>query len=557
MAARKGIECPTWRPRSKLTSEIQLQVCGSIFTVDKELLALKSSKISKLLQDNPRADLSLLLRDIPADQESMEIVGRFCHGFEITLSTQNIVRIACVAEYLGMTDTHCPNNLLTKAISFFDQHIINSWNNSIHALKSAENILEHALHLGLIDYCLETLISKALQNPSLLGEPIKNNLFLTSDDECDSDGNEKNGYRPNARRKLFDIDWKSEDLTSLSLRLYAPTIHAMIQHRVPQEYLAASICQYAKTWLLVKIDDDDMPVHEMNSRREIVETLSTLLPEQTNVVPCTFLSEMLKSAIMLDASSECRYGLELRIGKQLDQATVNDLLMPAQGYANDEKYDTGCVRRILKNFYCNYTGPDPTPLNSVSELIDEFLVEISSDIDLKTSTFLEIADMSVASSNGARRTSDGIYRAIDVYLDKHKHLIESEREMLCRVLDCSKLSAEACQHAARNERLPIRVVVQVLFVAQLKLRESIPKELVIEEGEEEVKVEIEKMGSKVMELEKECHDMKREIQCSGGGVKTKKMSVWREVKRKFGCVTVSKSMDDCNCHVKRKKVHPR
>ncbi|KAL2234281.1 UNVERIFIED_CONTAM: BTB/POZ domain-containing protein [Sesamum indicum] len=490
----------------------------------------------------------------------MELVGRFCHGFEINLSTENVVRVACVAQYLGMTESHCPNNLINTALLFFEHHIIPSWNNSIKALKSAENVLQQAVQLGLVDYCVESIISKVLDDPRLLGEPIKNSI---SDD--DSDENE-NAYRPNARRKLFDINWKSEDLSTLSLRLYAPIIQAMVQRNVPQEYVVANLCQYAKTWLFSNDKvGDDTPNYKRNSQREMVEALVKLLPNQRGIVPCKFLFEMLQFAVALDANAECKNGLETRIGKQLDQASVNDLLIPSQGYAKDEKYDTECVRRILKNFYCNYTGPDPCGLNSVAELIDEFLAEISVDIDLKISTFIALADMSVAASTGTQRSSDGLYRAIDIYLDKHRHLTESERDELCRVLDCNKLSDEACEHAAQNERLPIRVVVQVLFMSQLKLRESIPKEvqgpesrlLKVEEEEgdrkreEEVRAEIEKMGSKVWELERECHVMRREIE--RGSVRRQKMSMWKEMKRKLGCMT---SMHDCNCHVKKKKVHP-
>jgi len=35
-------------------------------------------------------------------------------------------------------------------------------------------------------------------------------------------------------------------------------------------------------------------------------------------------------------------------------------------------------------------------------------------------------------------------------------------------MDCRKLSAEACAHAVQNERLPLRVVVQVLFFEQAR-----------------------------------------------------------------------------------------
>lgn len=45
--------------------------------------------------------------------------------------------------------------------------------------------------------------------------------------------------------------------------------------------------------------------------------------------------------------------------------------------------------------------------------------------------------------------------------------------MLCNVMDSKKLSLEACAHAAQNERLPMRVVVQVLFMEQMQLRAAI------------------------------------------------------------------------------------
>ena len=41
------------------------------------------------------------------------------------------------------------------------------------------------------------------------------------------------------------------------------------------------------------------------------------------------------------------------------------------------------------------------------------------------------------------------------------------------MLDCQKLTLEACTHAAQNERLPLRAVVQVLFFEQLQLRHAI------------------------------------------------------------------------------------
>lgn len=45
---------------------------------------------------------------------------------------------------------------------------------------------------------------------------------------------------------------------------------------------------------------------------------------------------------------------------------------------------------------------------------------------------------------------------------------KADKKLLCRNLDCQKLSAGARAHAVRNELLPLRTVVQVLFFEQEK-----------------------------------------------------------------------------------------
>ncbi|KAL2551638.1 BTB/POZ domain-containing protein [Forsythia ovata] len=46
-----------------------------------------------------------------------------------------------------------------------------------------------------------------------------------------------------------------------------------------------------------------------------------------------------------------------------------------------------------------------------------------------------------------------------------------ERKKVCSVMDCQKLSREACAHAAQNDRLPVQTIVQVLYYEQERLRE--------------------------------------------------------------------------------------
>lgn len=53
-------------------------------------------------------------------------------------------------------------------------------------------------------------------------------------------------------------------------------------------------------------------------------------------------------------------------------------------------------------------------------------------------------------------------------LQQHPGMTKSEKKSICRLMDCRKLSPEACAHAVQNERLPLRVVVQILFFEQVR-----------------------------------------------------------------------------------------
>lgn len=59
-----------------------------------------------------------------------------------------------------------------------------------------------------------------------------------------------------------------------------------------------------------------------------------------------------------------------------------------------------------------------------------------------------------------------------VLTQEHPGINKSERKRICKLMDCKKLSADACIHAVQNERLPLRVVVQVLFFEQVRAAAS-------------------------------------------------------------------------------------
>ncbi|KAJ8451712.1 hypothetical protein Cgig2_018346 [Carnegiea gigantea] len=519
------------------------------FRLDKELLAKRSSKVAALLDENPYTDLSCFFENMGVDPETLEMVARFCHGFDISMTCENVIPLICISHDLGMTDSHSPNNLLSKALSYFQHQILPSWDLTIRALRAGAHSFEHAVDIGLFDHCTESLLAHALLDPSLVAQTDAdrpNNHITTATTTTTT-------YRSlSARRKLFCADHSTrptEELTSLPLEIYEPVLEAMARRGVPPEATAGSLLLYLRRH-----------VSNHNCKGEVIEAIERLLPKN-HPLPPALLFELYTLALFSGAGPGCVHGLETRIGKQLDQATVKDLLAL--------NLDVESLRRILKGYYGNFTDPDPSGLVVVADLMEDYLTEVASESDLDPPTFIKVAEMVRSTmSIGSDRSSDAVYRAVDVYLDKHKKLSELEREEVCQVLDFQRMSSDACDHAAQNQRLPLRVVVQALFVSQLQLRDNVIRAVGqsgnfsnVADGEEENKEEEVKSAR-----EEEETSERREI---GEGQKSnclcerrrkKKVSLWKEMKRKFGCMGSSngyEKMHDCNCQVrKKKKVHP-
>ncbi|CAI0375874.1 unnamed protein product [Linum tenue] len=264
-----------------------------------------------------------------------------------------------------------------------------------------------------------------------------------------------------------------------------------------------------------------------------LEELVTLLPTKKGVTPTSFLLSILRAAIFLQASSYCRENLERRVGAQLDEAALQDLLIPNMGYSVSETlYDVDCIQRIVDYFLITSQEAIEegaefmverealTSMTIVASLIDGFLSEIAPDVNMKLSKFETLA---ATIPDYARPVDDGLYHAIDVYLKAHPWMTELEKEQLCRLMNCQKLSLEASTHAAQNERLPLRVVIQVLFFEQLRLRTTVSGWFFVSDNLDNPHHHLigeinngnvidDEMKERVSELEKECLDMKEDIE---------------------------------------------
>ncbi|XP_042520350.1 BTB/POZ domain-containing protein At1g30440-like [Macadamia integrifolia] len=572
-----------WFCTTGLPSDVVVEVGEMSFHLHKFPLLSRSGVLEGLIakvSDEGEEGCVIQLLDIPGGAKTFELVARFCYGVKLELTASNAVYLRCAAEHLEMTEEYGEGNLIAQTELFLNQVVLRSWKDSVKALQTCEDIFPEAEDLNICKRCIESLAAKACTDPNLFGWPMMDNGRLMQ-----SPGGSVlwNGISTGARPRNASSDWWYVDVSTLSLPLYKRLISVMESRGIRQDTIAGSLVFYAKTYLpgmnrrqSVSESGTRPPPATLGTplseedQKLLLEEIDRLLPMQKGLTSTKFLFGMLRTSMILHASPSCISNLEKRIGLQLDQATLEDLLMPNFSYSMETLYNVECVQRILEHFLAmdQATGgatpcsdddrqlmgsPSLTPITMVAKLIDGYLAEVAPDINLKLPKFQALA---AAVPEYARPLDDGLYRAIDIYLKAHPWLTDSEREQLCRLMDCQKLSLEACTHAAQNERLPLRVIVQVLFFEQLQLRTSIAGCFLVSDNldgsrqlrsgfagsteggwgpaareNQVLKVGMDSMRMRVNELEKECSNMRQEIEKLGRG---KTSSKWGSVSKKFG-----------------------
>ncbi|KAL2333648.1 hypothetical protein Fmac_014861 [Flemingia macrophylla] len=528
----------------------------------------------------------------PGGAEAFEMAAKFCYGVKVDLSPSNVAALRCAGEFLEMTEEYSEDNLVSKTERFLSQHVLKSLKDSIKTLKTCDGLMPMAEMLGITQRCIDSVVSRASSaDPALFGWPV-------SDATSASKQVLWNGIDGAGRRKAGSGAGDSwfEDLALLRLPLFKRLILAMRTAELSPEIIETCVMYYAKKYIPGVSRSNRKPLPSSSSvaseveQKELLETVVSNLPLEKSSKPATatrFLFGLLRTANILNASEACRDALEKKIGFQLEEATLDDLLVPSYSYLNETLYDVDCVERILSHFLEGFEARSAEEaatrspaLMLVGKLIDGYLSEIASDANLKPEKFYSFA---ISLPDEARLFDDGLYRAVDVYLKAHPWVSEEEREKICGLLDCQKLTLEACTHAAQNERLPLRAVVQVLFFEQLQLRHAIAGTLMAAEaaaepgrqsaalereaengGEEGLGIEhvqerngtwrvavrenqvlrldMDSMRTRVHQLERECSSMKRVIakfdksSGGGGGGGGGVAGGWRvSLGRKFGC----------------------
>ncbi|KAF4375126.1 hypothetical protein F8388_017272 [Cannabis sativa] len=455
---------------TELATDIVINVGSVKFYLHKFPLLSKSSRLQKLVSNtNEENSDEINIHDIPGGPAAFEICTKFCYGMTVTLNAYNVVAARCAAEYLEMYETVEKGNLIYKIEVFLNSSIFRSWKDSIIVLQTTKSLFPWSEELKVISHCLDSVASKAcIETSRVEWSYTYNRKKLPSENDPLWNGARK---QPTVPR-----DWWVEDLCELQLDLYKRVITTIkSKGKISNDIIGEALHAYALR-RLPGFSKGVIQGGDVLKCRLAVETIISLLPTEKGSVPCSFLLKLLRATISLECGEAERHDIMRRISQHLEEATVADLLIRSP---SDETtiYDVDIVQSLVEDFSTrDHTAViDPLIENefleirsprysseaskvSVAKLIDGYLAEIARDPNLPLSKFVSLAEMV---SSFSRPSHDGIYRAIDMFLKEHPGISKSERKRICKLMDCRKLSAEACMHAVQNERLPLRSVVQV------------------------------------------------------------------------------------------------
>ncbi|XP_055808910.1 BTB/POZ domain-containing protein DOT3 [Solanum dulcamara] len=557
----------SWFATSQLPSDLSIRVEDITFYVHKYPIIARCGYLNQIdLHEPQNSNLGydIKLEKFPDGSETFETILKFCYGLPISLNPANVAALRCGSEYLEMTEAMEEGNLISKTEAFFTFVALSSWNDTIAVLKSCETLSPWADNLQIVRRCCDSIAWKMFRENSTAREIITN-----------------------------QGTWWFDDVATLRIDFFLRIITAVRVKGIKPEIIGSCIMNYGEKWLLSMYDETtrgmdctngtnrrndsqwsitsgrigETSIGQNKEQRTIIESLISILPPQKETVSCKFLLRLLKLSIVYAASPALISELEKRIGMVLENASMNDLLIPTYAVgeqtknSNEEQtiHNIDVVQRIL-DYFLMYEQQklQQQELKSmtlnISKLFDSYLAEIARDPNVSITKFRVLAE---SIPRHARMCHDGLYRAIDTYLKTHPSLSEPERRRLCKIMDCGKLSLDGCMHAAQNERLPMRIIIQVLLSEQVKMRAAVQGKDIIESDDnldrenrwsstknevKSLREELENVKMQMAELQRDYTELQQEYAKTNNKHKSSWTSGWRKMKK--SALFIKKMMED-------------
>ncbi|XP_051117208.1 BTB/POZ domain-containing protein SR1IP1-like isoform X2 [Andrographis paniculata] len=498
-----------WILSLEIPSDITVNVGGTSFALHKFPLVSKCGYIRKLVtQSSGVVDCSVLdIPDVPGGAAGFEFAAKFCYGISFSIAVDNAAMVRCVAEFLEMTEEYGPGNLIVRTEEFVNDEVLKSLTGAVSVLHSSERFIPMAERVNLVSRCVDTVAFLACQVSQFVGMEDMASSGAKSWAKC---------------------------LIVLRIDFFRRIVVAMIARGLNERALILVLMLYARESLRdlevsgeAKNNENDRKYsHE---KRVVLETIVSLLPRDRNTVPVTFLSTLLRAAMFVETTVACRLDLEKRIATQLDNASLEDLLFPANSITDDTLFDIETAKRIMLDFLEFYVKPNekgfhfppsPSAIEQATRLMENYLTHVASDPNLSVLEFVSLAEVIPRQH---RWRQDGIYGAIDAYFKAHPALSDTERKKVCNAVDFEKLSPEPRAHAETNDRLPVETIVRLICHERRHSREWLDDEVLGSPGprlatDEALRLENRELRMEVVEMKRRLKEMEKEKSCNEVGV---------------------------------------
>lgn len=380
----------------------------------QKLISKYCGRVKILLNQEKRRchikKMSIEINDFPGGPDGFELVLRFCYNNgKILITTSNVLILHCCALYLEMTEKVFINNLLKQAETFLEGINYWTWNETLVSLKSCELFYTYLERCGFLESIICAISAKMAQNSDV-------NLLTSSSSSPQSSPESNCAKRlisstqltPKMIKSCFPSKaWWFDDFATLPPKIIEKFVKCNGAYLKDNKnmLLTRFLLHYLKTVT---------PKREVSEYTGLAETASygvIFVSNKIKPFSCRGIFWVLRIISRFGISEECRMEMEKLIGGILEQATLDDVLV--SGHHMGLYYDVTFVIRLIEVFV-DINGSDVQKLKKVGRLIDKYLTEISPDQNLKISTFLGAAE---SLPDSARDCFDGVYRAIDIYLE--------------------------------------------------------------------------------------------------------------------------------------------
>ncbi|KAL8120463.1 BTB/POZ domain-containing protein At1g50280-like [Apium graveolens] len=445
--------------------DLQVHVNGQqTFFLNEKVISKYSGKLKKIIKQEKRRtqikNSGIHIDDFPGGPFGFEQVSRFCYNNGTGVVTaSNVCLLHCCALFLVMTEKVSACNLLQQTEAFLEDMFSWSRTDILTCLRSCESFFSYADSHGLIEKLLNTLLAKIAQH---------SDIFVCSPSSSSSPETIATSFRLSSSTKSMTPEvlgikssskkfWWFDDLTILPPIIIERFVKILGGYGTDETSLI--LTRFILNYLKASVQSNMIKNCSKSEYSKLADiAIYGVLTIGKSTFSCRGLFWILRLVSTFGISRDCRTGLERLIASVLDQATLDDLLVSAND--GNSVYDVNLVVRLIRLFVHTYSEQEYIhKMKKVGWLVDKYLREIAPDQNLKISRFLGVAE---SLADCARDCFDGVYRAVDIYLESHPCLSLEERSRLCRCLNYKKLSLEACKDLAKNPRVPPRVSVEAL-----------------------------------------------------------------------------------------------